>query len=236
MTTNNVAEYTGLLEGLKAAVDIDPDAEIEARLDSKLVVEQMSGRWAIKNDTLRRIALQARDVVPRERVSFTWVPREKNKAADELANESMDAVERGRPGFDPPRRRRTPSRPRSTPTRCRPARGPRSSGWGPDIGAPTVTLIVRHGVTQHSVERRFSGSGGRFDPPLVAQGVAQAEAAAAEVASARGRRRARVLADAAHAPDRGADRRPRRPPSPSSSTVCRRATSASGTASPSPRS
>ena len=41
---------------------------------------------------------------------------------------------------------------------------------------------MRHGVTQHSVERRFSGSGGRFDPPLVAQGVAQAEAAAAEVA------------------------------------------------------
>jgi probable phosphoglycerate mutase len=42
---------------------------------------------------------------------------------------------------------------------------------------------VRHGVTQHSLERRFSGSGGRFDPPLVDQGVAQAEAAAAEVAA-----------------------------------------------------
>ena len=61
--------------------------------------------------------------------------------------------------------------------------GPRPAivGWGPDIGAPTVTVIVRHGVTQHSLERRFSGSGGPFDPPLVEQGVAQAEAAAVEV-------------------------------------------------------
>jgi probable phosphoglycerate mutase len=182
VTTNNVAEYTGLLEGLRAAVDIDPEAEIEARLDSKLVVEQMSGRWAIKNETLRRIALQARDVVPRERISFTWVPRERNKAADKLANESMDAVERGRPGLI----RRTPADSFETevdadpvPARPRPA----IVGWGPDIGAPTVTLIVRHGVTQHSVERRFSGSGGRFDPPLIPQGIAQAEAAAAEVAA-----------------------------------------------------
>jgi probable phosphoglycerate mutase len=181
VTTNNVAEYTGLLEGLKAAVDIDPEAHIEARLDSKLVVEQMSGRWAIKNETLRRIALQARDVVPRERVSFTWVPREKNKAADKLANESMDAVERGRTGLI----RRTPADAFETEVDADPVPpGPRPAivGWGPDIGAPTVTLIVRHGVTQHSVERRFSGSGGRFDPPLVPQGVAQAEAAAAEVA------------------------------------------------------
>ena len=180
VTTNNVAEYTGLLEGLKAAVEIDPDASIEARLDSKLVVEQMSGRWAIKNDALRRIALLARDVVPREQVTFTWVPREKNKAADTLANESMDAVERGRTGTI----RRKPSDAFETevdadpvPARPRPA----IVGWGPDLGAPTVTVVVRHGVTQHSVERRFSGSGGRFDPPLVAQGVAQAEAAAGEV-------------------------------------------------------
>jgi probable phosphoglycerate mutase len=182
VTTNNVAEYTGLLEGLRAAVDIDPEAEIEARLDSKLVVEQMSGRWAIKNETLRRIALQARDVVPRERISFTWVPREKNKAADKLANESMDAVERGRPGLI----RRTPADAFETEVDADPVPAhprPAIVGWGPDIGAPTVTLIVRHGVTQHSVERRFSGSGGRFDPPLIPQGIAQAEAAAAEVAT-----------------------------------------------------
>jgi len=185
VTTNNVAEYTGLLEALRAAVEIDPDAEIEARLDSKLVVEQMSGRWAIKNEALRRIALQARDVVPRERVTFTWVPRERNKAADALANESMDAVERGRSGTI--RRHRSDAFevetqvapvPEGVHLQPRPA----IVGWGPDIGAPTVTLIVRHGVTEHSLQRRFSGSGGRFDPELAPQGVAQAEAAADEVA------------------------------------------------------
>ncbi len=181
VTTNNVAEYTGLLEGLRAAMDIDPGAEIEARLDSKLVVEQMSGRWAIKNDTLRRIALQARDVVPRERVTFTWVPREQNKAADKLANESMDAVERGRAGLI----RRTRPDAYEVESEADPLPpGPRPAvvGWGPDIGPPTVTVIVRHGVTAHSLERRFSGSGGKYDPPLVDLGIAQAEAAAGEVA------------------------------------------------------
>ena len=185
VTTNNVAEYTGLLEALRAAVEIDPDAEIEARLDSKLVVEQMSGRWAIKNEALRRIALQARDVVPREQITFTWVPRERNKAADALANESMDAVERGRSGTI----RRNRSDAFEVETQVAPVPEgvhlhprPAIVGWGPDIGAPTVTLVVRHGVTEHSLQRRFSGSGGRFDPELAPQGVAQVEAAAAEVA------------------------------------------------------
>ena len=189
-TTNNVAEYTGLLEGLRAALDVDPDAMIEARLDSKLVVEQMSGRWAIKNDALRRIALQARDLVDRERVTYTWVPREKNKAADALANESMDNVERGRSG----RVRRVldgsgdaastlDSEVLDSGATQGETRKPRPAivGWGPDLGPPTVTVVVRHGVTAHSLERRFSGSGGQFDPPLVAEGIGQAELAAAEL-------------------------------------------------------
>lgn len=184
VTTNNVAEYTGLLEGLRAAMSVDPDAHVEARLDSKLVVEQMSGRWAIKNDALRRIALEAREVVPRERISFTWVPREKNKAADALANESMDAAAVGRSGRI--HRTRTDlyeieaeadTVPPGVTARPRPA----IVGWGPDIGPPTVSVVVRHGVTQHSVERRFSGSGGAFDPPLLEAGVAQVAAAAAEL-------------------------------------------------------
>ncbi len=182
VATNNVAEYTGLLEGLRAAIEIDPDAVIEARLDSKLVVEQMSGRWAIKNDTLAtHRAAGARRRPARARQLHVGAARESNKAADKLANESMDAVERGRSGII----RRSPADAFETEAerlRCRPVLVPRSSGWGPDIGAPTVTLIVRHGVTQHSLERRFSGSGGPFDPPLVAQGIAQAEAAAGEVA------------------------------------------------------
>jgi probable phosphoglycerate mutase len=151
-------------------------------LDSKLVVEQMSGRWAIKNEALRRIALRARDVFPRAQVTYTWVPREQNKLADALANESMDAVERGLDGSV--RRSRTDAYETETeadavPPGARPT--PAVVGWGPDIGPPTVTVLVRHGVTQHSLERRFSGSGGDADPPLVEQGVAQAHAAAEEL-------------------------------------------------------
>jgi probable phosphoglycerate mutase len=160
----------------------------------------MSGRWAIKNETLRRIALEARDVMPRERVTFTWVPREKTKAADALANESMDAVERGRSGTI----RRAVADAYETEVEADPVPpGPRPAivGWGPDIGAPTVTVIVRHGVTQHSLERRFSGSGGPFDPPLVEQGVAQAEAAAVEV-----ERRGAFARHAAHPADGRGDR------------------------------
>ena len=89
-TTNNVAEYRGAIAGVEHARELDPGAVVEVRLDSKLVVEQMSGRWAIKNDTLRALALQARDAVPREQVSFTWVPREKNKLADALAASDLE--------------------------------------------------------------------------------------------------------------------------------------------------
>ncbi len=61
--SNNVAEYRGLIAGLEAAFAIDPAAEVHVRLDSKLVVEQMSGRWKIKHEDMRRLALQARDLV-----------------------------------------------------------------------------------------------------------------------------------------------------------------------------
>lgn len=49
VATNNVAEYRGLIAGLEAAHEIDPHAFIEVRLDSKLVVEQMSGKWILSS-------------------------------------------------------------------------------------------------------------------------------------------------------------------------------------------
>ncbi len=90
-TTNNVAEYTGLLEGLKEVFKLDPEASVEARLDSKLVVEQMSGRWKIKNDALRQLAIEGQGIARGKSVTYTWVPREQNKAADALVNELLDA-------------------------------------------------------------------------------------------------------------------------------------------------
>src|SRR5664280_2940838 len=95
--SNNVAEYTGLVEGLKAAYAIDPGAEILVRMDSKLVVEQMSGRWKSKHEDMRRLALEAREVCRSlashgGSVVFEWIPRENNKDADALSNKGMDGI------------------------------------------------------------------------------------------------------------------------------------------------
>ena len=57
--TNNVAEYNGLIAGLRAAAEIDPRADIEVRMDSKLVVEQMSGRWKVKHPDMKPLAQTA---------------------------------------------------------------------------------------------------------------------------------------------------------------------------------
>jgi probable phosphoglycerate mutase len=96
-TTNNVAEYSGLIAGLRAAAAIAPGADVEIRMDSKLVVEQMSGRWKIKHPGLRPLAAEAAQVVRALGVvQFTWVPRERNKHADRLANEAMDGAAAGR--------------------------------------------------------------------------------------------------------------------------------------------
>ncbi|GAA2500996.1 reverse transcriptase-like protein [Terrabacter carboxydivorans] len=93
--SNNVAEYSGLLAGLRAVIDLDPGASVRVRMDSKLVVEQMSGRWKIKHEDMRRLALEARDLCAEisdagGSVDFEWIPREKNKDADALSNDAMD--------------------------------------------------------------------------------------------------------------------------------------------------
>ena len=91
--TNNVAEYSGLLAGLRAAAKLAPGADTEVRMDSKLVVEQMSGRWKIKHPDLRPLAAEAGQAARvLGRVIYTWVPRERNTHADRLANQAMDAV------------------------------------------------------------------------------------------------------------------------------------------------
>lgn len=88
--TNNVAEYRGLIAGLTAAIAVAEGADIIARLDSKLVVEQMSGRWKIKHPDMAALAKQARELVGSRKVTYEWVPRKDNAHADRLANEAMD--------------------------------------------------------------------------------------------------------------------------------------------------
>ncbi|WP_282798355.1 reverse transcriptase-like protein, partial [Streptomyces sp. CC224B] len=95
VATNNVAEYKGLVAGLKAARALDPAARVHVRMDSKLVVEQMSGRWRIKHPGMKPLAAEAAAVFPADQVTYEWIPRERNKHADRLANEAMDAGKRG---------------------------------------------------------------------------------------------------------------------------------------------
>ncbi|MGW6546928.1 reverse transcriptase-like protein, partial [Streptomyces massasporeus] len=95
VATNNVAEYRGLLAGLRAAHALDPEATVHVRMDSKLVIEQMSGRWKIKHPDMKPLAAQAARVFPPGQVTYEWMPRAQNKHADRLANEAMDAGARG---------------------------------------------------------------------------------------------------------------------------------------------
>ncbi|WP_369197299.1 bifunctional RNase H/acid phosphatase [Streptomyces djakartensis] len=101
VATNNVAEYRGLLAGLRAARELDPAATVHVRMDSKLVVEQMSGRWKIKHPDMKPLAAQAARVFPPGRVTYEWMPRAQNKHADRLANEAMDAGARGEQWSEP---------------------------------------------------------------------------------------------------------------------------------------
>jgi ribonuclease H / adenosylcobalamin/alpha-ribazole phosphatase len=155
VVSNNVAEYRGLIAGLTAAAELGA-RRVSVRLDSKLIVEQMSGRWQIKHPDMRPLARNAAELVRRfDAVTFEWIPREQNTQADRLANEAMDRAAgitpRGRPPVT------EPAAPQAT--------------WALPAGTPTRFLLIRHGATQHSLEKRFSG---RNDLPLNAVGEHQA--------------------------------------------------------------
>jgi len=90
VASNNVAEYRGLIEGIEMANEINPEAALHIRMDSKLVVEQMSGRWKIKHPDMQVLATQAREVLAGKQVTFEWVPRENNAHADRAANKALD--------------------------------------------------------------------------------------------------------------------------------------------------
>lgn len=195
--SNNVAEYQGLIAGLQAVLDLDlaEGADVAVRMDSKLVVEQMAGRWKIKHEDMRRLALQARDLVRQIEwaggtVSWTWIPRAANGPADKLSNDGMDG--------------HTVRRDHTAGSADTPAAAAAAAGTvlpGPTFGdgrapvadvvlstetTPTLQgscrlVLVRHGVTDFTVARRLDGRGGS-DPGLNDLGHAQATAAATAVA------------------------------------------------------
>ncbi len=183
--SNNVAEYRGLVAGLELAAEHAPHAEVEVRMDSKLVIEQMAGRWRIKHDDMRRLAAQARELAGAV-ATWTWVPRAENGAADALANEALDeqartgrsavvgTSERSVPQAEPDADDLLAEAPVTNEQRTNPL-----LGWrGRMHGEPTTLVLLRHGVTPNTVRKLFCGSGGS-DPGLNSDGEAQAVRAAA---------------------------------------------------------
>ncbi|MFC7308480.1 bifunctional RNase H/acid phosphatase [Streptomyces monticola] len=214
VATNNVAEYKGLVAGLTAARQLDPDASVAVRMDSKLVVEQMSGRWQIKHPDMKPLAARARSAFPVSRVTYEWIPRAENKHADRLANEAMDAGKRGEqwsPSLSTAQLDAQDARaarsltggdaaagtglgrslgtsepepePESEPKTEDAPQLPATAVAAPaDLGTPATFVLLRHGETALTPEKRFSGSGGS-DPELSAAGRRQAEAVAAALAA-----------------------------------------------------
>ncbi len=93
VATNNVAEYRGLVEGLRRAAELHVD-ELEVVSDSELLVHQMRGDWKVKNEALRELWSEANDLERKlGKVSYRAVRREHNELADRLVNEALDASE-----------------------------------------------------------------------------------------------------------------------------------------------
>ena len=173
VATNNVAEYVALISGLQAAFEIDEAARVHVRMDSKLVIEQMSGGWKIKHPDMISLGAQVQEIVRGKKVTWQWIPREQNSLADALANRAMDdladydSVEEIAPSAF------TTEFNVSAPTSIR---APRIEN------EPLTTLIlVRHGRTALTESHKISGGDGD-DPNLSEAGRSDAAAAARVIA------------------------------------------------------
>ena len=143
IASNNVAEYRGLIAGLNAVHSLDPNGHILVEMDSKLVIEQMSGNWKIKHPDMRTLAKQARDIHDPKLVKYKWIPRGENSAADALVNQALDGEVA----------KSTPHRVNFLTERFQTS----------DL--PTTIYFVRHGETILTPQRRFSGIG-EINPEL----------------------------------------------------------------------
>lgn len=157
IATNNVAEYNGLIAGLELYLQYAEGADLEVRMDSKLVVEQMSGNWKIKHPDMKPLAIKANSLAPFG-TTYTWIPREQNKHADRILNAALDG--KGSLAED---------------TLVEAADEKPKPPW--EQGPPTTLILVRHGETDHTRDKKFSGLGGD-DPGLNDDGRAQVKATA----------------------------------------------------------
>ena len=95
LQTNNWAEYEAVVIALGRALEmLLRDRDIEFRLDSKLVVEQLMGNWKIKEPNLKLQAAKVHSLLKNfGTVTFVYIPREQNEDADRLVNEALDEME-----------------------------------------------------------------------------------------------------------------------------------------------
>ena len=167
--TNNYAEYQGVIAGLRHIEASFPGAEVLVRMDSKLVVEQLSGRWQIKHPELRELAQEAMRIIRGLSVRLEWIPREQNSVADAAANRALDEGDFG----ESSELALSAIQPKSI-------RAPRQSI------EPTTFVLIRHGHTQLTESNLISGSNGE-DPSLSELGFLEAELASKAVAELLGR-------------------------------------------------
>jgi len=164
IATNNVAEYSALIFALEAAFEIDPESQVLVRMDSKLVVEQMSGRWKIKHPDMLSLGARVQKLIAGKSVEFVWIPREENVLADELANKAMD----GEPAVAAAAIEFNQAAPSSI-------RAPESS-----VAEATTLIMVRHGRTALTESRKISGGDGE-NPDLSELGQKDASDVATEL-------------------------------------------------------
>ncbi|WP_151529200.1 MULTISPECIES: bifunctional RNase H/acid phosphatase [Corynebacterium] len=193
--SNNVAEYHGMINGLRVARDLGA-SEVEVYMDSKLVVQQMSGAWKIKHADMQKLALAARSLAQEiGAVSYHWIPRAKNKRADELSNEAMDLHGTGvKPGHmvlggeDRPQPRAVhpllatdePGTVQELPLDPAPSAPSTAARWTGATSTPTRLILLRHGQTEMSAQKLYAG---HSDAPLTELGEQQVRAAAQRIAA-----------------------------------------------------
>jgi broad specificity phosphatase PhoE/ribonuclease HI len=170
IATNNVAEYIALVAGLEGAYELNSEARILVRMDSKLVIEQMAGRWKIKHPDMQQLGARVQKLVADKQVRWQWIPREENSRADALANKAMD--EQGDAKIAAPT-----NAPRSPIIEFNQSLPSSVRAPGGVTELLTTVILVRHGRTHLTESKRISGSGGE-NPGLSELGRSDAHKAA----------------------------------------------------------
>jgi probable phosphoglycerate mutase len=172
--TNNVAEYTALMAGLSQALQLNSEANILVRMDSKLVIEQMTGSWKIKHPDMIKLAADTQKLANGRNITWTWIPREQNSRADALANKAMDEEIDSITSF-------VGHKAAAAAVAEFNQAGPSSVRAPGGVTEPQTTLVlVRHGRTHLTETKKISGSGGE-NPNLSDLGREDARKVAVEI-------------------------------------------------------